>query len=84
MAAKEQKAEAAQAAKPDIETQELKSIDELCKKHKIGRAVFAGACAVNGWRPGKAMTDKEFLDGVAKFTKGPASGPGTKESEAKK
>ena len=84
MAAKEQKAEAAQAAKPETKTQELKTLDELRKKHKIGRAVFAGACAVNGWRPGRAITDEEFLDGVAKFTKGPASGSGTKESEAKK
>lgn len=84
MAAKEQKAEVAQAAKPDTKPQELKTLDELRKKHKIGRAVFAGAFAVNGWRPGRAMTDEEFLDGVAKFTKGPASGSGTKESEVKK
>ena len=84
MATKDQKAETVQAAKPDIKSQELKLIDEICKKYKIGRAVFAGACAVNGWKPGKAMSDEEFLDGVAKFTKGSARGPSTKESEAKK
>lgn len=82
MSSKETKSAAAKA--DTINTQELKPIEELRKKHKTGRAVFAGACAVNGWKPGKVMSDEDYVAGVAKFTKGPTNGPKTQESEAKK
>ncbi len=81
MASKEKKP--ADASVGTINTQELKPIDELRKKYKTGRAVFAGACAVNGWKPGKVMSDEDYIAGVAKFTQGPTNGH-TKESEAKK
>lgn len=80
--AKEKQPAAASAG--TVNTQELKPIEELRKKYNTGRAVFAGACAVNGWKPGKVMSDEDYIAGVAKFTQGPANGPTTKESEAKK
>ena len=82
MASKVIKPAAAEAG--TINTQELKPIEELRKKYKTGRAVFAGACAVNGWKPGKVMSDEDYVSGVAKFTEGPTNGQKTQESEAKK
>lgn len=61
---------------------ELLTIGELCKKHNIKQAVFAGACVASGWKPGRVMSDEEFLAGIERFTRGPASGPRSKESEA--
>ncbi len=58
-------------------------IETLRKRHGIGRAIFAGACAANGWRPGKALTEKEFLDGIAAFTGTPMHGARTRESEGR-
>ena len=81
MASKETKSAAAKA--DTINTQELKPIEELRKKHKTGRAVFAGACAVNGWKPGKVMTDEDYVAGVEKFTKGPTNGPKIKDEANK-
>ena len=54
MATKTQKPEGAAAP-------ELVAIDKLREQHKVGRATYAGVCAANGWRPGKAMTEDEFL-----------------------
>lgn len=82
MASKEAKSAAAKA--DTINTEKLKPIEELRKKHKTGRAVFAGACTVNGWKPGKVMIDEDYIAGVEKFTKGPTNGLKTQESEAKK
>lgn len=82
MASKVIKSAAAEAG--TINPQELKPIEELRKKYKTGRAVFAGACAVNGWKPGKVMSDEDYVSGVAKFTEGPTNGQKTQESEAKK
>lgn len=62
-------------------TPELATIDTLRKKHKTGRAVFAGVCAANGWRPGKAITEEEYLAAVAGFTGGPASPRPRKEAK---
>ena len=61
---------------------ELLMIGELCKKHNINPAGFAGACVASGWKPGRVMSDEEFLAGIERFTRGPASGPRSKESEA--
>lgn len=55
---------------------------EVSKNKAIKRAVFAGACVASGWKPGRVMSDEEFLAGIERFTRGPASGPRSKESEA--
>ena len=53
---------------------ELLEIGELRSKHKIGRAVFAGVCAAQDWKPGKQITEEEFLAAVKAFTGAPMSG----------
>lgn len=66
---------------------EFFEVGELRKKYQIGRAVFAGVCSAQGWRPGKAVTEEEFLGAVKAFNAAPMSGAcaGTsEESEAKK
>lgn len=70
------KPEAAPAAAGQPErSQELLSIDTLREKHKIKRPVFAGVCAANDWKPGRAMTEEAFLRAVADFTGAPMGGP---------
>jgi len=66
------------------QTPELHTIEELQKKNQIKRAVFAGACAANGWKPGKQLTEKEFLEAIAKFTGAPMHGGEPRKKEAKK
>lgn len=62
----------------------LFEIGELRKKHKVGRAVFAGVCTAQGWKPGRAVTEEEFLAAVKNFENAPMSGAHTtKESEAR-
>lgn len=51
--------------------QDLIEVGELCKRHKISLAVFAGVRAANGWTPGKALTSEEFLTAVEKFKNEP-------------
>lgn len=81
MATKSPKPEAVETLAENTQVPEL--IETLRAKHKIGRAVYAGACAANGWRPGRAMTEKEFLSGIAVFTGTPMHGTRRKESEGK-
>lgn len=77
---------ATQAAEPQKEkTPELFEIGELRRKHRVGRAVFAGVCTAQGWKPGRAVTEDEFLAAVKNFENAPMSGAhGTKESEARR
>lgn len=53
---------------------ELLEIGELRSKHKIGRAVFAGVCSVQDWKPGKLIAEEEFLTAVKAFAGAPMSG----------
>jgi len=64
---------------PEGKAQELLEIGELRARHKISRAVYAGVCAANGWKPGKAITNEVFLEAVAKFTGAPIDGKPGKE-----
>ena len=76
MASKKIKTEATPAAVDQPEqAQELLSIDVLREKHKIKRSIFAGVCAANDWKPGRAMTEKAFLQAVANFTGAPIGAP---------
>lgn len=49
-------------------------INELMKTKKISRALFAGLCAAENWRPGKMVTEKEFDDAVKRFSQSPIDG----------
>jgi hypothetical protein len=72
---------------PEAKAKEFLDVGELCKKHKLSRAVFAGVCSVNGWKPGKAVTEEEFLKAVECFSGASIDGKlenTKKESEVKK
>ena len=61
----------------------LYDVGDLRSKHKVGRAVFAGVCSAQGWKPGKAVTEEEFLEAVKKFENAPMRG-GSGKKEVKK
>ena len=46
-------------------------ISVLERRHQIGAAVMAGVCAMKGWRPGKQVTEEEFLTAVQEFNQTP-------------
>lgn len=54
--------------------QPMGEIRELAKIHKTRRAVFAGVCALKGWKAGKQVTEEEYLDAVREFESRPVSG----------
>jgi hypothetical protein len=45
--------------------------------------MFAGVCSAQGWKPGKAVTEEEFLEAVKKFENAPMRG-GSEKKEVKK
>ena len=53
---------------------ELLPIEEHQEQLKIKIPVFIGVCAVNGWKPGKVMTETEFRRAVEAFTGAPING----------
>lgn len=59
--------------------QQLKPIEKLRAAYKTDRAVFAGACAVNGWKHGRMLTAEEYEAGIRRFVAGPANCPAKKE-----
>lgn len=75
MASKTKSEAAPAAASQPEQPQELLSIDTLREKHKIKRPVFAGVCAANDWKPGRAMTEEAFLRAIADFTGAPMGAP---------
>lgn len=67
-------------ASPGAEAPKVFTIEQLRSEKKINRAVFAGVCAAEGWKPGKTVTEEEFLGAVEKFTSAPMSGAAKKEA----
>ena len=67
-------------ASPGAEAPKVFTIEQLRSEKKINRAVFAGVCAAEGWKPGKTVTEEEFLEAVEKFTSAPMSGAAKKEA----
>lgn len=63
------------------EGRELQTIESLCKQHKVKAPVYAGTCTANGWRPGRMMTEAEFLAAVEQFTGSPMGGSRKKGAE---
>lgn len=75
MADRTQNTGTARAQQPDS-SRNREPAEKLRDRHGTSRALFAGACAANGWRAGKVLTEKEFLDGIAAFAGAPADGSG--------
>ena len=46
-------------------------METLQARHKLPQPVYAGVCAANGWKPGRAMTEADFLRAEAEFTGAP-------------
>ena len=52
----------------------LLSIEKHREQLKIKIPVFIGVCAVNGWKPGRVMTEAEFRRAAEAFTGAPING----------
>ena len=63
------------------ENRKLHTIEALRKQHKIKAPIYAGTCTANGWRPGRMMTESDFLAAVEKFTGSPTGGDRKKGEE---
>lgn len=81
MAASKATSTSAAAGDQGKKTQALFEVGELRSKHKVGRAVFAGVCSAQDWKPGKAVTEEEFLEAVKKFENAPMKGEPRKEGK---
>ena len=57
---------------------ELLPIEQHQEQLKIKMPVFIGVCAVNGWKPGKVMTETEFRRAAEAFTGAPMNGKAVK------
>lgn len=69
-----------QTGSPGAEAPKVFTIEQLRDEKKVKRAVFVGVCVAEGWKPGKTVTEKEFLKAVEKFTSAPMSGAAKKEA----
>ena len=56
---------------PSTPFPELLPIEEHQERLKIKIPVFIGVCAVNGWKPGRVMTEAEFRRAAEAFTGAP-------------
>ncbi|WP_052082807.1 hypothetical protein [Intestinimonas butyriciproducens] len=81
MAASKATSTSAAAVDQGKKTPALFEVGELRSKHKVGRAVFAGVCSAQDWKPGKAVTEEEFLEAVKKFENAPMKGEPRKEGK---
>ncbi|WP_346298515.1 hypothetical protein [Alistipes sp.] len=68
-------------ASPGAEAPKVETIEQLRSEKNVNRAVFAGVCAAEGWKPGKTVTEAEFLKAVERFNSAPMSGA-VKKKEA--
>ena len=73
MANKINSPDAVPEVQPSERPLEMLPIEEHRAKLGIGRPVFAGVCAANGWRAGRTMTEAEFCSAVKAFTGAPMS-----------
>ena len=73
--AKEEKGTGAEtAAEPAVPVHE--TIEHWNNEHGTGPAVYAGTLCLKGWRPGKQVTEQEYLEAVTAFKEGPMAGTG--------
>ena len=59
---------------------EYVEIGQLRAKHRIGPALYAGVCSAQSWKPGKAVTEAEFLAAIQAFNSAPMGGAATREA----
>lgn len=56
------------------------TVEELKAKRNTPDAVFEGTKAANGWKPGKMVTEKEYLQAVEAFMTAPMDGREVKQN----
>ncbi len=57
---------------------ELLPIEQHRERLSIKIPVFIGVCALNGWKPGRVMSEAEFRRSVETFTSAPMNGKAVK------
>ncbi len=50
------------------------TVEELKVRHHTKASLFEGTLAACGWKPGKMVAEKEYLDAVAAFGAAPMDG----------
>lgn len=71
----------AAVAAPAGEPAMQEELHVLAHRHRIGAAAMAGVCAMQGWRPGKQVTEGEFLAAVQEFNHTPIGRKRKKEAK---
>lgn len=66
--------------KSEIETQKLLYIDDLKVENNTSDAVFGGVKALNNWKKGKKLSQKEYEDAINEFLKKPINGMEVKKN----
>lgn len=62
--------------KGTVETDTYEAIEHWYNVHATSPAVYAGTMCFKGWRPGKQVTEKEYLAAVSDFCQASMSGAG--------
>lgn len=47
------------------------AIEELQQKSSTANSIFKGACVAYGWKPGKMVTEDEYVAAINKFSSTP-------------
>ena len=71
MATKTNFPDGAAEMQPPAQPLEMFPIEEHRARLGVGKPVFAGVCAANGWKPGRVMTEAEFRRAAEAFTGAP-------------
>lgn len=71
MATKTNFPDGAAEMQPSAQSLEMLPIEEHRARLGVGKPVFAGVCAANGWKPGRVMSEADFCLAVKTFTGAP-------------
>ncbi|MEA4892645.1 MAG: hypothetical protein VB085_08805 [Peptococcaceae bacterium] len=52
----------------------MEEVQTLKQRKRTRDSVFAGAAAAEGWRPGRALTEKEYDAAISRFLRQAAGG----------
>lgn len=69
------------ATKKEQEASQLLTLEALRARHRTPPALFEGACAAQGWRPGRQLTEQEYTAAVAAFADASIDGRGRGEGK---
>lgn len=58
----------------------LIKISELKEKENTSDTIFCGVCSMQGWKPGKMVTEEEYVNVVKGFLNKPMGGKAVKNA----